>query len=345
MDVFDHPWLSGLFGDDEMAALWSADAQLASMLAFEAAWSRAGHLAGLWDKAEGDAAAKAIEGLTIAPGDLAAGTGTDGVPVPALVKLLKERTGSKAIHTGATSQDLIDTALAVSMARTLSLMTDRLTALDKTLSTLAKAHGAKRLMGRTRMQAALEITVADRVNSWSAPFSDYATRASQLTKQIGIVQIGGPVGTRAALGDNADAMVAAVADAMGLEAAPVWHSRRDKVVDFAGFLSMITGSLGKMGQDIALMAQMGEISIAGGGSSSAMPHKQNPVLAELLVTLARFNATQISGVHHGMIHEQERSGAAWALEWMILPQMAMATGRALTAATELAQAIERVGDQ
>lgn len=100
-----------------------------------------------------------------------------------------------------------------------------------------------------------------------------------------------------------------------------------------------------MGQDILLMSQQGidEISLRSGGSSSAMQHKKNPVLAELLVTLARFNAVQVGGMHHAMIHEQERSGSAWMLEWMILPQMAMATGRALSAAIEVCQSIESMG--
>ena len=74
-----------------------------------------------------------------------------------------------------------------------------------------------------------------------------------------------------------------------------------------------------------------------------MPHKQNPVLAELLVTLARFNATQVSAMHQALVHEQERSGAAWSLEWMILPQMVQATGRALTAARTLVDSIDRIG--
>jgi len=74
-----------------------------------------------------------------------------------------------------------------------------------------------------------------------------------------------------------------------------------------------------------------------------MPHKANPVLAELLVTLARFNATQLSGLHHALVHEQERSGAAWMLEWMILPQMTVATGRSIAAAQEICGRIERLG--
>ncbi|MFQ3255327.1 MAG: 3-carboxy-cis,cis-muconate cycloisomerase, partial [Loktanella salsilacus] len=88
-----------------------------------------------------------------------------------------------------------------------------------------------------------------------------------------------------------------------------------------------------------------EVTLKSGGGSSAMPHKQNPILAELLVTLARFNATQVSGMHHALIHEQERSGAAWALEWMILPQMAQTTARSLSAATQLCEKITSIGQQ
>jgi 3-carboxy-cis,cis-muconate cycloisomerase len=109
-------------------------------------------------------------------------------------------------------------------------------------------------------------------------------------------------------------------------------------------LSLITGSLGKIGQDIALLAQDGEeIELAGGGGSSAMAHKQNPVAAETLVSLARFNATQLSGIHQALIHEQERSGGAWTLEWLILPQMVMSTAASLRLAQEVTGNIRQLG--
>jgi 3-carboxy-cis,cis-muconate cycloisomerase len=92
------------------------------------------------------------------------------------------------------------------------------------------------------------------------------------------------------------------------------------------------------------MAQAGdEIALSGGGGSSAMPHKQNPVAAEILVTLARFNATQLSGMHHALVYEQERSGSAWSLEWLILPQMIVAAGSSLRLSAELASRIDRIG--
>ncbi len=92
------------------------------------------------------------------------------------------------------------------------------------------------------------------------------------------------------------------------------------------------------------MAQAGtDILMSGGGGSSAMPHKQNPVKAETLVALARFNAVQLSGMHQALVHEQERSGAAWMLEWLVLPQMVVATAAALRIAAELAAQVEGLG--
>lgn len=343
-DVFSHPWLSGLFADPQMSALWSARAQLRHMLAFEAAWSRNGHLAGLWSAGEGADAAEAIQAISLDMAVLAEGTAQDGVVVPSLVRLLKAEAG-EAVHKGATSQDLIDTATVLSARAALALIEAKLADLAHALERLSEAMGGQSLVGRTRMQAALPITVRDRIAAWHRPVQDHIAAVKPLMDRLNVIQIGGAVGNRAALGDGAEAMVAAVANDLGLLGSDrCWHSERGRMVEFASLLSMISGSLGKVGQDVALMAQMGEISLKGGGGSSAMPHKQNPVKAELLVTLARFNAVQVSGMHQAMVHEQERSGAAWTLEWMLLPQMAMATGRGLTAAIGLIREIERIGD-
>ena len=119
----------------------------------------------------------------------------------------------------------------------------------------------------------------------------------------------------------------------------------DVFAELANWLSLVSGSLGKMGKDITLMTQQGvdEMRLRAGGSSSAMPHKQNPILAELLVTLARYNSVQLGGMHQALIHEQERSGAAWALEWMSLPAMLHSTARGLRAAQELLAQVETIG--
>ncbi|MCZ0961871.1 3-carboxy-cis,cis-muconate cycloisomerase [Paracoccus benzoatiresistens] len=347
-DVFDHPWLGGLFADPDMAALWSPQAQMAGMRAFEAAFSRALGRAGLADSARAETAAKAAEQTAFDMDDLRAGTGQDGVVVPRLVRQIKAAAGdaADAVHKGATSQDVIDTAAALAMRDTLTLVDARLAQLAAALEDLGTRFGDRPLMGRTRMQAATEITVRDRIAPWLLPLADHRARIAEARPRIVRLQLGGASGDRRDLRDKAEAVAADMATALGLEnPARAWHAMRDGVAEFAGLLSLVTGTLGKMGQDVALMAQQGiaEIELSGGGTSSAMAHKQNPVLAELLVTLARVNAVQVSALHQAMVHEQERSGAAWALEWMVLPQMAQATGRALAAAIRLAGQVRRIG--
>jgi 3-carboxy-cis,cis-muconate cycloisomerase len=210
--------------------------------------------------------------------------------------------------------------------------------LQADLAQLTQAHGGAALMGRTRMQAALPITVADRLATWRMPLERHLARLDEICARVLCVQCGGPVG----LGAGG----AALAAQLGL-AAPdkSWHAMRDGFAELASWLSLVSGSLGKMGMDISLMTQQGvdEMRLRAGGSSSAMPHKQNPILAELLVTLARYNSVQLGGMHQALIHEQERSGAAWALEWMILPAMLHSTARGLRAAQELLAQVETIG--
>jgi 3-carboxy-cis,cis-muconate cycloisomerase len=142
-----------------------------------------------------------------------------------------------------------------------------------------------------------------------------------------------------------DSMAMHVARALNLQAGPVWHTDRSRFVALGHWLVLLSGTLGKVGQDIALMAQQGvdEITLAGGGGSSAMAHKQNPVTAEAMVTLARFTAGQQAVLSQAMVHEQERSGTAWALEWLTLPAMAEATGAALRHADGLLASVTGIG--
>ncbi len=343
---FDHMWLSGLFRDEAMAAIWSSDATLKHMQRFESAWIEALQAVGLCHVGNANQIASQITDLTIDPAALRSGTARDGVPVPNLVAQLQAATRCPSIHMGATSQDVMDTALVLVLRDTSELISSRLNTLGEHLENLAIRFGDRHLMGRTRMQAATDITVNDRLRTWRTPLITQQQRLTQLRPSIEQVQIGGASGDRAVLGEHAERVIAHVAKALSIAPCDVtWHTMRGGIVDYSSTLSLTTGCVGKMGQDILLMSQQGidEISLSGGGGSSAMKHKKNPVLAELLVTLARFNAVQLSGMHHSMVHEQERSGSAWMLEWMILPQMAMATGRALGAAIELCQQIESIG--
>ena len=337
----DHPWLGGLFGDEEAAAIWSPERQLGHMLAFEAAFTRARWGASV---AGAEAAARAIEGARIDPSDLRAGTARDGVPVPALVRLLREAADPDLVHAGATSQDVMDTALALALRETAALADARLGALLAALERLAARDGEREIMGRTRMQAALPIRARHRIGAWTRPLARHRARLRAAAEGAAVLQLGGPVGDRAALGDEADRIAAEMAAALGLADGPSWHAERDGVVAFAAALANLCASLGKIGTDVCLMVQQGvdAASLAGGGGSSAMAHKANPVRAEILAALARHAAGLAGGMLHAGLHEQERSGAAWALEWLTLPPLARTSLRALALAREVADDL-RVG--
>ncbi|MBW9089440.1 3-carboxy-cis,cis-muconate cycloisomerase [Rhizobium wenxiniae] len=341
---FEHPFLSGLLGDEEIAIQLSADADIEAMLSFEASLARVEARLGLIpaDAAEQIAAACG----TFEPDmvRLKAAVGTDSVVIPELVKQLRHAVGGDAanhVHFGATSQDVIDTSLMLRMKTINVIFTERIKQILALLNGLDQRFGSNPLMGFTRMQAAIPISVSDRLESWRSPL------ARQLTALNGLefpVQLGGAAGSLDKLGSHGAAVRAALAEELGLAGMRQWQSQRDGIADNGHHLSLVTGALGKIGQDLALMAQSGrEISMRGGGKSSAMAHKLNPVGAETLVMLARFNAVQLSGLHQAMVHEQERSGAAWTLEWLILPQMVMATAASLRLAAETLAQIERMG--
>ncbi len=346
ISAFDHPLLAGLVGDAAVARAFSFDTELRAMLDFEAALARAEAAEGVIPGAAAKAIGKACTAFKPDGAALAEGARRDGMVVPNLVRQLRAAVGEPHavhVHHGATSQDVIDTALVLRIKPLLAEFAGRVQALHDALFRLADAEGRREIIGRTRMQRALPIRLGERIATWSGPLLIQGERLRDLLPSLLVLQFGGPVGNRAALGDKGDAVARRLASELGLGLPEnVWHATRSRIAELAGWLSQVTGGLGKMGQDLAIMAQneIGEVRFRTGGGSSAMAHKSNPVAAEVLVALARFNATQISGVHHALVHEAERSGTAWTLEWLILPSMLAATGGALRLAAEMVDDLE-----
>lgn len=344
---FDHPLLSSLLGDEEASRLFSVEAEIEAMLAFESALAEAEAENGIVTKNTATAIVSALSSFRPDTTLLQAAVARDGVIVPELVRQIRAAVGEphgQKVHFGATSQDVIDSGLMLRLKSAVEHLGLLLTETVIRLASLEERFGGRALTGMTRMQPAIPIKVSDRIAAWRSPLQRHQERLSEQSRRLLVVQFGGAAGTLEKLDNKGPAVRKALAAKLGLADAPQWHSQRDALADFAGWLSLVTGSLGKFGQDIALMAQGGtDIELSGGGGSSAMPHKQNPVKAEALVALARFNATQLSGMHQALVHEQERSGAAWTLEWLLLPQMVVATAASLRLAAELAAQVESLG--
>ncbi|MEL7281257.1 MAG: lyase family protein [Pseudomonadota bacterium] len=338
-------WQIGVTGDAEIRARLAPDRQIADLLRVEAAFSRALGVVGVVPSELAAKAARAIEMAELDRERLVTDALRDGMPVPGLVRQLKEMMPTelhRALHQGLTSQDVMDTALMLAVSDCLSVLEARLHRIDGRLLTLSKDVGDQPLMARTRMQAALPVTLARRIDAWRAPLTGHLAVLDGLRQRVCVVQLGGPVGTSEGFGTAREPLCAALAAELGLAPAPVWHTDRSRIMELGAWLSRVSGSLGKMGHDIALMAQQGvnEVRLPAGGRSSAMEHKTNPVKAEVLVALGRDASVQLGALHLAMDHEQERSGAAWTLEWLVLPRLLEGAGAGLLQAEALLEDLE-----
>lgn len=350
-NVFEHPFLSGLLGDPDMAKLFSAQEDIASMLKFEVALADTQGKLGIISE---DAAEKINNGIQSFIPDmdkLNTVTAKDGVVVPELVRQLREHVGGTAaesIHHGATSQDVVDTSLVLRLNLGTDLLSASLNTIIQNLDILNSRFGSNAIMARTRMQNAKPSAVAKQLANWLTPLEKLKAQLINISSEVGVLQLGGAIGGGENFGEHYQQLVSEMARSLDLSApTQSWHTDRTSFVNLANWLSMTTGSLGKIGQDVVLMSmnEIDEIKLSDAGGSSAMPHKQNPVKAEILATFASFNATQLSAMQHTLVHENNRSGAKWTLEWMVLPQMMMATAASLRTANLLLDSVQEFGKE
>jgi 3-carboxy-cis,cis-muconate cycloisomerase len=285
--------------------------------------------------------------MTLKPDLAAIGTATarDGVPVPELVRQLRAALDDEAasyVHFGATSQDIVDTAFVLALRDLCDLVDRRARDVVRQVATLAARHRTTLCLARTRTQPAVPTSFGLRALAWARPLSRERARLAALRGEVLCVQFGGAAGNLSALGERGPEVADALAQELGLaRSVPAWHGERDGLLALTDGLARIAGALGKLGQDVAhgCQAEVGELHLSGGGGSSTMPNKANPVAAETLVALARHAIGSLAGAHQGQLHALERDGAAWTLEWLALPQLAVAAGGGLSRALGLLEAL------
>ncbi|MEM7214346.1 MAG: 3-carboxy-cis,cis-muconate cycloisomerase [Pseudomonadota bacterium] len=345
---YNAPLLSGLLGDMEIAAHFSVQADIKAMLEFEKSLAVAQAAYGLILEENAEAIRLACERFEPDMPLLQQGVVRDGMAVPEFVRQLQEACGETAgeyLHLGSTSQDVVDTSLCTRLVAVNEFLSSRLKEVIGSINDLQKAYGERELMARTRMQAALPVKVSDRLQLWRRPLERRLEMFDEIKRHLHVVQLGGPVGTLSAMGETGSEVRRKLAELLNLnDPGECWHTDRTRLSDYCNWLSAICAALGKIGQDIVLMAQNGldELAFDQAGGSSAMAHKQNPVKAEVLVANARFAATLNSGIQHNAVHEQERSGSAWTFEWMIVPQLCVVTGASLRNAHLLLKSVKNI---
>ncbi len=336
-----------LFGDPEVAKLFTDSAEVRAMLVVEGALAKAQGTLGMIPETAAAAIHRDAMEVVLDPAALSAETGRSAVPVPALVDAF--RTAMQApdhaqfVHWGATSQDIIETGLTLRLRQALVIAESRLTATAKALGTLAKSHAETPMAGRTYGQIATPTSFGAIVASWGEPLLRHLDRLAEMRPRLLTVTLAGAAGTLSAMGSEGSKVRAAMAKALDLsDAEDSRHSSRDHIAELSSLCMLVTGSLGKMGEDLTLLTQSGisEVSLSASGSSSTMPQKQNPVAPSVLVALANAANALNTGLQGTLVHRQQRDGGAWLTEWLLLPQMVLTTTKALAVAETLSQTIQ-----
>jgi 3-carboxy-cis,cis-muconate cycloisomerase len=343
-----------LFPTGDVARLFSDTAEVRAMMLVEGALAKAQGARGIIPEVSGRAIHRASLELQLDPAGLAEGTGQNGVPVPAFLSLFRAAMQApehaQYLHWGATSQDIVDTALMLRLRQVLGHYEDRLTACLGHLARLASQHAGTPMAARTYGQHATPTSFGAVAASWGWPLLELRAEIDGLRAALP-VSLSGASGTAEALQPEAAALRADLAAALGLaDPGRSWHTDRTPLLRLGAWIARAASALGKIGEDLTLATQSGvaEVRLGGAGGSSTMPQKQNPVGPSVLSALAA-QATGLNATLQGAgVHRQQRDGAAWFTEWLTLPSLCLSLAAALTRAEDvlggLAPATEAMAD-
>ena len=326
----------GTFARGGAAAAVSDPAWFRALLEVEAALARSAAGLGLVPTTAADAVTAACaEPARLDLATVVAKAADAGNPVPPLVSVLQDAVGERdavAVHVGATSQDVLDTAVMLLARAAVAAIDADLNRAGEAAARLAAAHRDDLVMGRTLMQQALPTTFGLKAAGWLAGLDGARLRLAEVLAILP-VQYGGAAGTLVASGGSGVALRTALAAELGLaDTAVPWHTVRLPIADLAGALGAAAGVVATVAVDVVLMAQteVGELSESGDtrGGSSAMPHKRNPVAAISARACARRAPGLVATLFSAMEQEHERAAGAWHSEWPTLTALLTTVGSA-----------------
>jgi 3-carboxy-cis,cis-muconate cycloisomerase len=364
MPDHEEPNARGLFGG--VFARGGVDAGdtawLQAMLDTEAGLARALERAGLAPAGAGEAVTLAARADNFNPNELGGLAALTGNPVPGLARALARQvpqTAVSAVHRGATSQDIVDTAVMLLAKRAIDVIQADLARAADAAAGLAAAHRGSIMIGRTLLQQAVPVTFGLVAAGWLTSVDEARAGLDSVGPRLA-VQFGGAAGTLASLGEAGQRVAALLAGELGL-AVPVlpWHTDRLRIVDLGAALARVDAVLGKIARDVTLLAQseVGEVSEGAGsdqrgtdprgadqqapaasprrGGSSAMPHKRNPVASIAILGCTRQVPGLLATLAMATEQELQRAAGAWHAEWEPLTALLRLTGSASSWAAEL----------
>ncbi len=336
-----------LFASDAMRAVFSDRSRIAAMLAAEVALARAEAAYGLAPKRLATTLSRiAADDLNLtALGEKTANAGVVAIPFVKAIEAKLPETLRAHVHKGATSQDIVDTALVLQMADAFGLVAADLTAIVDGLGAMARKHRRTVCVGRTYGQHAAPMTFGAVAGTWLSGIAETAADLPALRDKALVASLGGPVGTLSGLGEDAARVGPRFARELGLGCAPVgWHTNRGRMVAVGTWLATVIASLARLATDVVFLSatEVGEVSephMAGRGGSSAMPHKRNPVSSSVILAAHAAAPGLVVTLLNAAASGQQRPAGLWQAEWHALPQLFGLASGALREARRLAEGL------
>jgi len=342
---------SFLFSTPEMTRVFSPAEQLRAMVRFEWALSCALETHGRAEAGSGAVLERLLSADFVDMDALASEAKEAGnVAIPLIRQLTAAvmescEAAARSVHLGATSQDVLDTALVLQMREAVTLLDSALTRLDAGLLHQVTRHRDTVMQGRTWLQPGPPTTLGFKLAGTLAALRRVRGRICAEAGRALVLQFGGAVGTLASLGAEGGPISADLARMLDLAESDLpWHAQRDRPVAMVQLLAILTGTLAKFGRDIALLmqAEVGEASESGGGGrggSSTMPHKHNPVACAALIAIHARMPGLAGTMLYAMQQEHERGLGSWQAEWDTVPEAFRLAGASVAYAIDLAEGL------
>lgn len=335
--VVDSILFRDAFGTQQMRDIFSDHALIQRYIDVEVALAKAEARVGVIPAEAAEAIARESKIARIDFDHMRHETDIVGYPILPLVHQLVAMCGDagRYVHWGATTQDIMDTAVALQVRDALDHIGQDIQALRAILVDLARKHRDTPMAGRTHLQQALPVTFGYKVAIWLAMFDRHQQRLAELRPRVAVVEFAGAAGTLASLGDQGFEVQAALAQELGLGVpATTWHVARDGFAEAINLLALVTGSLGKIALDIMIMAstefaEVYEPFVKGRGASSTMPQKRNPISSELMLAASKAVRQHAGLMVDAMVQDFERATGPWHAEWIAIPESFILTAGAL----------------
>ncbi|UUV05875.1 lyase family protein [Ruegeria sp. YS9] len=337
--MLDWQLLQGSFSSTDMRHIWSESSTISAWIKVEQTLARVQSDVGLVP----NEAVVALDGFCIGKLDqerLRQDMALVGRPILGLVGQLREHVGedlAKFVHFNSTTQDIMDTALAMQMKLGLATVLSDLDQLVSSLTGLIEAHPNTYMIGRTNGQHAIPMLLRTKFEVWRAELMRRREAITEAERRGALVQVGGPLGDLSNYEEGKGAEVkAGLAEVLGLNATePHWQNARDGVADIASALGCLCASICKIAHNINLLSSsdIGEICEChenGKGASSSMHHKRNQRASEFAEAVARLGRQRSEQVGELTLHQHERSGGVWVGEWVVVPEVFLLTSGALS---------------